>query len=111
MSKRVGVNWVTKDARLLIAASAVRALGQGFLSVSLAVYLAETATDARRTDTFALYRIVNTVSRAFGALAAIDANGSETQLPSDRRRLRTARLRVTRVLSAVLARHGRSSRR
>ena len=162
MSKRVGVDWVTKDARLLIAASAVRALGQGFLSVSLAVYLAEiglslieigafftvgaagvsffalvvafvseklgrrrllvsltltsslafvalivtdnlvvlavfaflgalgggaggamgatqplvqaslaeTATDARRTDTFALYRIVNTFSRAFGALAA-----------------------------------------
>jgi MFS family permease len=32
--------------------------------------LAETAVDTHRTDTFALYRIVNTFSRAFGALAA-----------------------------------------
>jgi hypothetical protein len=32
--------------------------------------LAETAEPAKRTDTFALYRIMNTFARAFGALAA-----------------------------------------
>ena len=34
-----GVGWLSRDARLLILASSVRAFGQGFLSVSLAVYL------------------------------------------------------------------------
>ncbi|MDA1035809.1 MAG: MFS transporter, partial [Chloroflexi bacterium] len=162
MRSALAADWVSRDGKLLIAASSVRALGQGFLSVSLAVYLAdigltileigafftvgaagvsffaiavafvseklgrkrllvsltltsslafvalilsdnlivlavfaflgavsggsggamgatqplvqaslaETAPDTRRTDTFALYRIVNTFSRAIGALAA-----------------------------------------
>jgi MFS family permease len=34
-----GEGWLSRDARLLILASSVRAFGQGFLSVSLAVYL------------------------------------------------------------------------
>ena len=162
MRSAIAIDWVSRDGKLLIAASSVRAFGQGFLSVSLAVYLAgigltliqigafftvgaagvsffalavafvseklgrkrllvsltltsslafvalilsdnvivlaifaflgaigggpggamgatqplvqaslaETAAETRRTDTFALYRIVNTFSRAFGALAA-----------------------------------------
>lgn len=162
MRNALGVDWLSRDGKLLIAASSVRAFGLGFLSVTLAVYLAElgltlvqigafftvgaagvsffavvvalsseklgrkrllvsltlastvafvsliltdnvvvlavfaflgavsvgqggaagatqpliqaslaeTAADARRTDTFVLYRITNTFSRAFGALAA-----------------------------------------
>jgi MFS family permease len=37
----LGANWLSRDAKLLILASSVRAFGQGFLSVSLAVYLAQ----------------------------------------------------------------------
>jgi MFS family permease len=36
----LGADWLSRDAKLLILASSVRAFGQGFLSVSLAVYLA-----------------------------------------------------------------------
>jgi MFS family permease len=36
----VGADWLSRDAKLLILASSIRAFGQGFLSVSLAVYLA-----------------------------------------------------------------------
>lgn len=36
----MGADWLSRDAKLLILASSVRAFGQGFLSVSLAVYLA-----------------------------------------------------------------------
>lgn len=35
----LGAGWLSRDAKLLILASSVRAFGQGFLSVSLAVYL------------------------------------------------------------------------
>jgi MFS family permease len=39
VKEALGAGWLSRDARLLILASSVRAFGQGFLSVSLAVYL------------------------------------------------------------------------